>query len=111
LWLVNTGWTGGAYGVGARISIAHTRAIVRSILSGALDDAPATEDPIFGLRVPTAVPEVPSAALAPRDAWPDPDRYDRTARRLAADFAENFRQFKDQVAPSVVSAGPRSPTA
>ena len=108
LWLVNTGWTGGPYGIGDRISIAHTRAIVRAILDGALDDVPAETDAVFDLRVPTAVPDVPPTALRPRDGWPDRDAYDRTARRLAGDFVSNFAHFAGQVPAEVAAAGPRT---
>ena len=105
-WLVNTGWSGGPYGVGTRIGIAHTRAIVRAIVGGALADVPTAPDPLFGLRVPAACPGVPPAVLQPRSTWPDPAAYDAAAHRLARAFAENFRRFADEVDPSVAGAGP-----
>ncbi len=105
-WLVNTGWSGGPYGVGARISIAHTRAIVRAIVGGALADAPTTPEPVFGLRLPDACPGVPPELLRPRSTWADPAAYDATAGRLARAFADNFRRFATEVPPAVAAAGP-----
>jgi len=93
VWLVNTGWTGGGFGVGKRIRLAHTRAMVEAALSGALDDAPLTREPAFGLSVPARVPGVPDEILLPRGAWPDGARYDAAASRLAAMFSENFARF------------------
>jgi phosphoenolpyruvate carboxykinase (ATP) len=90
VWMLNTGWVGGAYGVGERISIAHTRAIVRAVVEGRLRDVPTRHDPIFGVHVPTAVPGVPSEVLDPRDAWADAEAYDREARRLKAMFDDNI---------------------
>jgi len=107
VWLVNTGWTGGPYGTGERMNIAHTRAMVRAALGGDLDKVPTTMDPVFGIEVPTACPGVPTELLQPRSTWTDPDAYDRTARRLAAMFAENFAAYAAGVAPEVAAAGPR----
>ncbi len=106
VWLVNTGWSGGPYGVGNRVSIAHTRAMVRTALDGTLDAVPMTTDPIFGLAVPARVPGVPDEVLQPRRTWSDPDSYDRQARELAQRFINNFKQFENDVAPEVVAAGP-----
>ena len=108
VWLVNTGWTGGGYGVGSRMKLAHTRAMVTAALSGALDNVPTEADPVFGLAVPTSVPEVPSEVLHPRETWTDGAAYDRAATELADMFTENFRQFADQVPESVRAAGPRT---
>ncbi len=107
VWLVNTGWTGGPYGVGQRIKLAYTRAMVRAALRGELDDVPVREDPIFGLQVPTRCPGVPDRVLNPRETWADPEAYDRQARELARRFHENFQQFADEVDPAVREAGPR----
>jgi phosphoenolpyruvate carboxykinase (ATP) len=107
VWLVNTGWTGGPYGVGERMSIDHTRTMVRAALSGALDGVPFEPDPVFGIDVPTEVPGVPSEILRPRDTWPDPDAYDAKARELAHMFAENFESYVDGVSAEVRAAGPR----
>jgi phosphoenolpyruvate carboxykinase (ATP) len=88
-WLINTGWTGGPYGVGSRMPIAATRAIVRAALSGELDDAPTRTDPLFGFEVPLEVPGVDAALLDPRGTWADPEAYDRQASDLAAKILEH----------------------
>jgi phosphoenolpyruvate carboxykinase (ATP) len=106
-WLVNTGWTGGGYGTGERISIRHTRAIIDAVLAGALGDVETVTDPIFGIDVPVRCPGVPDAVLQPRRTWADPDAYDRTAMRLARSFADNFRQYEVAVPPAIAAAGPK----
>ncbi|HET9799784.1 MAG TPA: phosphoenolpyruvate carboxykinase (ATP) [Gemmatimonadaceae bacterium] len=106
VWLVNTGWSGGPYGVGKRMRIGYTRAMVRGILDGVLDDVPTREHPVFGLAVPASVPEVPADVLDPRLTWPDPVAYDAQAHRLAEMFRANFAKFGD-VANSIRSAGPK----
>ena len=106
VWLVNTGWTGGPYGVGERMDIAHTRSMVRAVIDGALDDVPTRIDPNFGLAVPTSCPDVPAAFLDPRSTWPDPAAYDRMAAKLAAMFRDNFAAYADGVDPAVAAAGP-----
>jgi phosphoenolpyruvate carboxykinase (ATP) len=90
VWMLNTGWVGGAYGVGERISIAHTRAIVRAVVEGRLREVETRPDPVFGVHVPVAVPGVPSEVLDPSRSWPDPGAYERQARRLKGMFEENF---------------------
>jgi phosphoenolpyruvate carboxykinase (ATP) len=107
VWFVNTGWTGGPYGTGERMNIGHTRAMVRAALSGALNDVPTVVDPIFRVAVPTACQDVPPRLLQPRSTWSDPDEYDRTARRLARMFADNFAGFDGAVASEIREAGPR----
>ncbi len=107
VWLVSTGWTGGGYGVGRRISLAHTRALVRAALHGILDDVPTRTDPNFGLVVPERAPGVPSEALHPRSAWDDPAEYDAAAAKLAEMFRTNFEQFAASAPAEVVAAGPR----
>ncbi len=109
VWLVNTGWTGGPHGVGGRISIAYSRAVVRAALGGKLDDVETVEEPVFGLAIPTSCPGVPSELLQPRQAWPDPDAYDEAARRLAQRFVENFEQYADAAPSGVRAAGPNVP--
>jgi len=109
-WLVNTGWTGGPYGTGHRMSIAHTRAIIDGIHSGALAEAPTVTDPFFGFEVPTACPNVPGEVLIPRNTWADPEAYDVAARKLARLFQENFEQFADGASDEIKQAGPRVPT-
>jgi phosphoenolpyruvate carboxykinase (ATP) len=107
VWLVNTGWTGGPYGVGHRMAIDHTRNMVRAALSGALAGVEYETDPVFGIAVPTSVPDVPSEVLRPRGTWADPAAYDAKARELAEMFATNFASYGDGVSESVRAAGPR----
>jgi len=106
VWMINTGWTGGPHGVGTRIRIPHTRAMLNAALVGDLDDVEYVEDPVFGLLVPTTVPGVPSSLLIPRDTWADPEEFDRQAAALALMFAENFAMHSDGVDESVVKSGP-----
>lgn len=108
-WLVNTGWTGGGCGVGKRMNLAHTRAMVSAALSGKLKDIPFVEDPIFGLFVPTSCPSVPSEVLSPRATWSNPAAYDAKARELAELFTENFKTFEGASA-EIVASGPRVST-
>jgi phosphoenolpyruvate carboxykinase (ATP) len=108
VWLVNTGWTGGAYGVGSRMKIAHTRAMIHAALAGSLDDVEFQTDPIFNLEVPQTVPEVPSDVLNPRNTWKNPADYDVQARKLAGMFVENFKAFEADASPDVTAAGPRA---
>jgi phosphoenolpyruvate carboxykinase (ATP) len=105
-WLVNTGWTGGKYGVGKRMSLPATRALVNLALSGELDSAPMEMDPIFGFMVPTEARGIDSKILRPRDTWADKGEYDAQARRLAAMFSENFQKFLPHVDPDVRLAAP-----
>ena len=107
VWLVNTGWTGGPYGTGERMNIAHTRSIVRAALDGSLATVPTRTDPVFGVEVPTSCPNVPDQFLDPRSTWADPDAYDRAAARLAGMFADNFANYADGVSEAVRAAGPR----
>lgn len=105
-YLLNTGWTGGPYGVGRRININYTRAMVRAAISGEINKSEMVTDPVFGLNIPTSCPDVPSDLLQPRNTWSDPEAYDRQARELAALFKKNFTQF-EQVEDGVLAAGPR----
>jgi phosphoenolpyruvate carboxykinase (ATP) len=100
-WLVNTGWTGGAYGVGKRMSIAHTRAMVNAALDGTLSGATFRDEPFFGLSIPTALDGVPADVLDPRNAWADPSAYDAQAKKLAGLFFENFKKFEAQASDGV----------
>jgi phosphoenolpyruvate carboxykinase (ATP) len=108
VWLVNTGWTAGPYGVGHRMPIPHTRAMIRAILSGAIPVEGLRPDPTFGIHVPTAVPGVPSDVLDPRNTWADRAAYDAQARELARMFTENFDRYADRASEEVRSAAPRS---
>ncbi len=105
-WLVNTGWTGGPFGIGRRMPINATRAIISAILDNTLQDAEWVADPPTGLSIPTHCPGVPDELLAPRDAWSNKDAYDQMAAKLSRMFAENFAQFVPQVSAEVASAGP-----
>src|SRR6266852_5366658 len=100
VWLVNTGWTGGAYGTGKRMKIAYTRAMIRAALSGALDNVAYEKHAIFNLDVPASCPDVPADVLSPRKTWFDPAAYDAQATKLARMFAENFKAFEASVTPS-----------
>jgi phosphoenolpyruvate carboxykinase (ATP) len=94
VWLVNTGWTGGPYGVGERMNINHTRSMVRAALAGQLDEVPMVRDPNFDLMVPTACPDVPAEVLQPRETWADKEAYDRQAAKLKAMFEENYQSYQ-----------------
>jgi phosphoenolpyruvate carboxykinase (ATP) len=107
VWLVNTGWTGGPYGVGKRFPLDVTRRLVRAVLSGELDAATFTPDPIFGVLVPTTCPDVPSQLLQPRHAWPSGDAYDEQARKLTELFRSSFKNYEAQASAEVKAAGPR----
>lgn len=104
-YLINTGWTGGPYGTGSRININYTRAMVSAAISGEVDQAAITVDPIFGLHVPESCPGVPSDLLFPRNTWADQDAYDHQAEKLAELFKQNFEQFTVP-GKTLVSAGP-----
>jgi phosphoenolpyruvate carboxykinase (ATP) len=105
-WLVNTGWVGGAYGVGKRISIAYTRALLNAALDGFLEDVEYYKDPIFGFQVPKSCPNVPENVLYPVSAWPSKEMYNDRYRQLAARFVENYRKFQSDCPPEVGQAGP-----
>lgn len=105
-WLVNTGWSGGKYGIGNRMPLKETRALLNAALDGTLKSAPMRRDPIFGFDVPTEVPGVTPALLNPRATWPDPVEYDKTAAAMVEMFTNNFAKFVDHVDEDVISAGP-----
>jgi phosphoenolpyruvate carboxykinase (ATP) len=107
VWLVNTGWSGGAYGVGSRMKIAYTRAMVRAALAGKLDKAQVTPDPIFGLPIPSQIEGVPTEVLNPRNTWADGAAYDTQAKKLAGMFQENIKKFGDAVSKEILGAGPK----
>ena len=106
-WLVNTGWVGGPYGVGKRISIHHTRALLDAALRGDLLEVETTTDPVFGFAVPRHCPGVPDGVLDPASSWPSREQYMLKYRELAARFIENFRKFEAGCSPAVRQAGPR----
>jgi len=107
VWLVNTGWSGGAYGVGSRMKLPHTRAMVRAALSGDLEKADTVTDPIFGLHIPVHVDGVPNEVLNPRNTWKDSKAYDEQAKKLAGMFQENIKKFGAAVSADILGAGPK----
>jgi phosphoenolpyruvate carboxykinase (ATP) len=106
-WLVNTGWVGGPYGVGKRISIRYTRAMLNAALNGRLLNVEFTVDPVFGFQVPKTCPEVPDRVLDPASSWPSREIYDQRYRQLAARFVDNFKKFDTAESREVEQAGPR----
>ena len=106
VFLVNTGWTGGPYGVGKRMDLPYTREMVAAATNGQLDDVPTKPHPIFNLEVPLQCPGVPEEVLDPQATWSDPEAYDEKARELAGMFVENFKKFESDVGADVVRAGP-----
>ncbi|HCN07180.1 MAG TPA: phosphoenolpyruvate carboxykinase (ATP) [Lentisphaeria bacterium] len=106
VWLINTGWSGGAYGVGKRFSLKYTRAIVTAILNGSLDDAEFIDEPYFGLAIPTTCNEVPKEMLNPKATWADQDAYDAQAKKLGGLFAKNFEKYAEGCSDDVRAAGP-----
>lgn len=105
-WLVNTGWSGGSYGVGARMKLKITRAIIDAIHTGELSASNFQRDPVFGVEVPVAFPHVPSEILRPKSTWQDKADYDATAHKLAELFKNNFKQYEAGVSPAVLAGGP-----
>ncbi|MBP9502155.1 MAG: phosphoenolpyruvate carboxykinase (ATP) [Candidatus Promineofilum sp.] len=107
VWLVNTGWTGGPYGVGSRMKLAYTRRTIQAALEGELDDVAFVTEPFFGFAVPSHVPDVPDEILLPRNTWSDKAAYDAQAAKLVGMFKENFKQFEDVAGATITAAGPR----
>jgi phosphoenolpyruvate carboxykinase (ATP) len=105
-WLVNTGWTGGAYGVGHRMKLSHTRRMVTAVLTGELEDARVHQDHAFGLDVPDHIHGIPDEVLRPRQTWEHPWEYDEQAEKLIGMFRENFKKYEDGVSEAVRNAGP-----
>jgi len=105
-WLVNTGWTGGPFGIGSRIRLRYTRAIINAIHDGSLDKVKTVTDPFFGFEVPTSCLHVPDAVLIPRNTWHDEHAYDEQARKLAKLFKKNFKQYKAGSSKAIINAGP-----
>jgi phosphoenolpyruvate carboxykinase (ATP) len=106
-WLVNTGWVGGPYGLGKRISIRHTRNLLTAALSGKLEKVAYFKDPVFGFSVPKTCPDVPPEVLQPWSSWPSRAEYDKRYKDLAMRFIGNFKKFEDGTAPEVIAAGPQ----
>jgi phosphoenolpyruvate carboxykinase (ATP) len=107
-YLVNTGWSGGPYGVGKRMSIQHTRALVRAALTGELDRVEYENDPVFRFAVPKTCPGVPSEVLRPRNTWADKGAYDSKAKHLAQLFVKNFAEYRSEASEDVIAAAPRT---
>ena len=106
-WLVNTGWTGGPYGVGQRIEIKYTRAMIKAILEGELDKVETQEDPVFGIHVPIKVKGVPDVILQPRNTWKNSETYDEKASELATQFVDNFKEYESNVDKKILDASPK----
>ena len=106
VWLVNTGWTGGAYGTGSRMKLSYTRAMITAALNGALAGVEFEQHPVFGLQMPTTCPNVPSEILNPRNTWSSAADYDQKANELAQKFIKNFEQYAEGVSPEIVAAAP-----
>jgi len=107
LWLVNTGWTGGGYGVGTRMKLKHTRAMISAALEGKLDDVSMVEHPVFGLNVPATCDGVPDNLWDVRSTWADQDAYDAAAQDLAKRFEANFAQFEAAASDDMKAGAPR----
>ncbi len=107
-WLVNTGWTGGPFGVGSRIKLKYTRAIIDAIHDGSLDEVETKTEPHFGLQVPASCPNVPTEVLMPKETWADKAAYDKTMEKLVGLFQKNFQKYKDEVRQEIIDAGPKS---
>lgn len=106
VWLVNTGWSGGPYGVGKRFKLSYTRAIIDAIHDGSLAQAEYLTDSIFGVSIPQTCSGVPSDMLNPRSTWTSPEGYDKAANGLATLFQENFKKFEDGASEAIRAAGP-----
>ena len=107
VWLINTGWSGGEYGVGERISLKYTRAMITAILNGELENNTYTTHKVFGLRMPTSCPNVPSDILDPRNTWKNKNNYDIKANELSTSFNKNFEQFSDNATEEILDAAPK----
>ena len=107
VWLVNTGWSGGAFGVGSRMKLSYTRAMITAALTGKLDNVPFEKLPIFELEFPTSCENVPSEILNPRSTWADKSAYDETANNLAGQFVKNFQKFAAETSEAILSAAPK----
>jgi phosphoenolpyruvate carboxykinase (ATP) len=107
VWLLNTGWSGGSYGVGSRMKLSYTRAMITAALTGKLDGVHFEVLPVFDLAFPSSCDGVPSELLNPRNTWSDKDQYDRTANGLAAKFVKNFEKFAEGTSSDILAASPK----
>jgi phosphoenolpyruvate carboxykinase (ATP) len=108
VWLINTGWSGGAYGTGHRMSLKHTRSMITAALNGELNKVEYLAHSVFGVLVPQSVPNVPSEILNPRDTWSDKEAYDKKAAELAGLFVKNFEKYADQADEETIAAAPKA---
>jgi phosphoenolpyruvate carboxykinase (ATP) len=108
VWMINTGWSGGGYGVGNRMKLSYTRAMITAALTGNLDTVNFETHPIFGMQMPTSCPNVPSEILNPKNTWDNKENYDTTAKKLAEMFIKNFEKFTDQVSNEILDAAPKA---
>ena len=107
VWLINTGWSGGSYGTGKRISLKYTRAMITAILNNEINDVLYTKHEIFGLNMPNSCPNVPSELLNPKNTWENKNDYDLKAKELANAFNQNFKQFADNASEEILEAAPK----
>jgi phosphoenolpyruvate carboxykinase (ATP) len=107
VWLINTGWSGGGYGVGARMKLNYTRAMITAAINGELDNVDYEAHPVFGMHMPTSCPNVPAEILLPRNTWADKEAYDKTANHLATLFINNFEKYKSEANEEILSAAPK----
>ena len=107
VWLINTGWSGGAYGTGSRMKLSYTRAMINAAMKGELNDVEYVPHPVFGVLMPTSVPGVPAEILIPRNTWADKEAYDRKANELAGLFIKNFEKYAAQANEEIRSAAPK----
>jgi phosphoenolpyruvate carboxykinase (ATP) len=107
VWMINTGWTGGPYGIGNRMKLKYTRAMITAALEGKLDDVQYETCPVFGVAIPSECPGVPAEVLNPRNTWSDKLAYDSKARFLASLFVKNFEKYKDGVSSEILAAAPK----
>ena len=107
VWMINTGWSGGPYGIGHRMNLPYTRAMITAALEGKLDKVTFEAHPVFGVMMPTSCPNVPSEILNPRNTWVDKENYDKEAKELAKEFVENFKQYADGVSEEILAAAPK----
>ena len=108
VWLINTGWSGGAYGTGSRIKLRYTRAMITAAMLGQLDNVDYDQHPIFGLHMPVSCPDVPSELLNPRNTWSDVNDYDQQAQSLADRFINNFQEFDEHANDEIMEAAPKA---
>jgi phosphoenolpyruvate carboxykinase (ATP) len=107
VWLINTGWTGGSYGVGKRMKLSYTRAMITAAMQNQLNDVAYINHPVFGFAVPQSVPNVPSEVLNPRDTWSNKDEYDATASKLAKAFLTSFEAYQSYANEEIMAGAPK----